>query len=208
MMSVSRRRALVLAASAMALPVLSLALSRTAFASDFAAQARQFIEQAAAKAREEAAAVKAAGDARARFGALFAQSFDLEALARNVLGSRWTAMAAADQAAFRAAFGAYVVKSYADRFYTYAGQPMSVVSADPAAGGEVLVRTRVQMPGGGAQTPVDWQVSQTAQGVRISDVVIDGVSLTRTQRDEFASVIRTNGGDVAKLTAMLEQRSQ
>lgn len=208
MMSVSRRRALLLAASATMAPVLPPVLSRTAFGSDFAAQARQFIERAAGAARSEAAAVKAAGDARVRFGALFAQSFDLEALARNVLGSRWNGLGAAQQEAFRAAFGAYVVKSYADRFYTYAGQPMSVISADPAAGGEVLVRTRVQMPGGGAQTPVDWQVSQTAQGARISDVVIDGVSLTRTQRDEFASVIRANGGDVGKLTAMLEQRAR
>ena len=43
---------------------------------------------------------------------------------------------------------------------------------------------------------------------RISDVTIDGVSLTRIQRDEFASVIQANGGDVTKLTALLDQRSR
>ncbi|MGE0152118.1 MAG: phospholipid-binding protein MlaC [Reyranellaceae bacterium] len=205
MIRTSRRQVLALAVSA---AVLTLAGAAPASASDFAATARQFIERSAAQVRSEAPQVKANGDARARFARLFAESFDAEALARAVLGSRWNTLNAGQQQEFRTAFEAYVAKAYADRFYTYAGQPMKVVAAEPAAGGNVLVRTRVQMPGSANETPVDWQVSQSASGPRISDVVIDGVSLTRTQRDEFASVIRANGGDVSKLTALLDQRSR
>lgn len=204
MTGVSRRRVLVLAAGAMALA----AMPAVVLAADFAATARQFIESAAAQARADAAQVKASGDARTRFTRIFAQSFDVDALARAVLGSRWNALNPAQQRDFRAAFETYIAKSYADRFYTYAGQPMTVVATEPAADGRVLVRTRVTMPGSGNQTPVDWQVSQVGSEPRISDVAIDGVSLIRTHRDEFASVIQANGGDVGKLTAMLEQRSR
>lgn len=205
MSRISRRLALAMTGSAFVLAALAAPLS--AFASD-PTQARQFIERAAASARSEAEAIKTGGNARGRFAALFAQSFDVDALSRNVLGSRWTALNPAQQSDFRTAFQAYVVKAYADRFYNYAGQPMTVLSSDAAASGQVLVRTRVQMPNGGAQVPVDWHVSEVAGSARISDVVIDGVSLTRTQRDEFASVIQANGGDVAKLTAMLNDRSR
>lgn len=205
MSMISRRLALAMAGSAFVLAALAAPL--TAFASD-PTQARQFIERSAATARSEAATIKAGGNARGSFAALFAQSFDVDALSRNVLGSRWTALNPAQQRDFRSAFQAYVVKAYADRFYTYAGQPMTVVSTGVAPSGNVLVRTSVQMPNGGAQVPVDWHVSEVAGGARISDVVIDGVSLTRTQRDEFASVIQANGGDVGKLTAMLNDRSR
>lgn len=179
-----------------------------ALAADFSATARDFIERSAAQARGEAQQAKASGDARSRFARLFVQSFDVEALSRAVLGSRWSALSPAQQAEFRAAFQAYVAKAYADRFYTYAGQPLTIVAANPLANGDVLVQSRVQMPGSANQTPVDWQVSQVSGAPRISDVVIDGVSLIRTQRDEFASVIRANGGDVTKLTALLDQRSR
>ncbi len=202
---ISRRLALAMTGSALVFAALASPLP--ALASD-PTLAQQFIERAAAKARSEAQAIGTGGNARARFAALFAQSFDLDALSRNVLGSRWNALNPAQQNDFRTAFQAYVVKAYADRFYNYAGQPMTVLSSDVASNGNVLVRTRVQMPNGGAQVPVDWQVSQGEGGARISDVVIDGVSLTRTQRDEFASVIQANGGDVGKLTAMLNERSR
>jgi phospholipid transport system substrate-binding protein len=210
MTRISRRQTMAVAVSAAAFALLSgpADLVHQAGASDFPATAQAFIERSAAQARSEAPQAKASGDARARFAILFAQSFDVEALARATLGSRWNAMSPIQQREFRAAFESYVTKAYADRFYSYAGQPMSVVSAEAAANGQVLVRTSVQMPGSSTQTPVDWQVSQASGAPRISDVTIDGVSLTRTQRDEFASVIRANGGDVTKLTAMLEQRSR
>lgn len=182
--------------------------SLPALAQDSAAAARQFIERSAAQVRAEAAQVKASGSARVQFARRFTESFDIDALTRAVLGTRWNSLSAAQQRDFRAAFEAWVAKSYADRFYTYAGQPMTVVSSDPLANGAVMVRTRVQMPGSANQTPVDWQVSSVGGSPRISDVTIDGVSLTRTQREEFASVIQANGGDVGKLTAMLEQRAR
>lgn len=205
MSRILRRLALAMTGSAFVLAALAAPLP--ALAAD-PTQAREFIERSAAGARSEAVAIKTSGSARASFAALFAQSFDVEALIRNVLGTRWNGLSPAQQSDFRTAFQAYVVKAYADRFYTYAGQPMTVVSSDAAPSGNVLVRTRVQMPNGGAQVPVDWHVSEVAGGSRISDVVIDGVSLTRTQRDEFASVIQANGGDVGKLTAMLNDRSR
>jgi phospholipid transport system substrate-binding protein len=210
MTRISRRQTLAITVSATAITLLSgpFGLVRHALAADFPATAQAFIERSAAQARSEAPQAKASGDARVRFARLFAKSFDIDALARATLGSRWNAMNPTQQREFRTAFESYVAKAYADRFYTYAGQPMTVTAAEPAANGQVLVRTRVQMPGSANQTPVDWQVSQASGELRISDVTIDGVSLTRTQRDEFSSVIQANGGDVGKLTAMLEERSR
>ena len=203
MPAISRRRSLTIAAMAVAIAAFSGA--DRAAASDQAALARGFIEKAAAEVRAEAPTVKAAGSARSRFASLFDRNFD--SLVQAVIGTRWAGLTPAAQGEFRRAFESYLVKAYAERFYAYAGRPMTVVATEPAASGAVLVRTMVEMPEG-SSVPVDWQVGRFGPDQRITDVVIDGVSLTRTQRDEFASVIRDNGGDVGKLTAMLNQRSQ
>ena len=205
MPGISRRRSLTIAATALAIAAFSGA--DRAAASEQAAMARVFIEKAAAEVRAEAPSVKAAGSARSRFAAVFDRSFDLDSLVQAVIGSRWAGLAPAAQGEFRRAFQSYLVKAYAERFYAYAGRPMTVVAAEPSASGAVLVRTMVEMPEG-SSVPVDWQVGRFGPDQRITDVVIDGVSLTRTQREEFASVIRANGGDVGRLTAMLNQRSQ
>jgi len=205
MPAISRRRSLTIAAMAMAIAGFSVA--DRAAASEQAALARGFIEKAAAEVRAEAPAVKAAGSARSGFASLFDRNFHLDSLVQAVIGGRWAALTPAAQGEFRRAFESYLVKAYAERFYAYAGRPMTVVATEPAASGAVLVRTMVEMPEG-SSVPVDWQVGRFGPDQRITDVVIDGVSLTRTQRDEFASVIRANGGDVGKLTAMLNQRSQ
>ena len=205
MSGISRRSSLAAIVSALAVGVSAAPFA--ALASDIAQQARGFVEQSAARARAEAPAVKASGDARSRFAQLFSGTFDIDTLARNVMGSRWSGLSEAQRLEFRDAFGAYVIKAYADRFYTYAGQPMEVIGSESVASGAVAVRTIVR-PEGGAAVPVEWQVAQVAAGMRVTDVVIDGVSLIRTQRDEFASVMRANGGDIAKLTALLAERAR
>jgi len=54
---------------------------------------------------------------------------------------------------------------------------------------------------------VDWRVRNGEDQLKIIDVVVEGVSMLLTQRDEFASVIQRSGGNVEGLLARLRDKN-
>jgi phospholipid transport system substrate-binding protein len=57
----------------------------------------------------------------------------------------------------------------------------------------------------GAPIAVDWRLLVSDGRYKISDISIDGVSMTLTQRSEFAAIIQRNGGRVAGLLATMRE---
>ena len=56
------------------------------------------------------------------------------------------------------------------------------------------------------QVKIDWRVyTKDPEKPLIRDLIIEGLSLARTQKEEFASVIETNNGDVTKLFVTLKE---
>jgi len=56
------------------------------------------------------------------------------------------------------------------------------------------------------EVKIDWRVyTQNPDKPLIRDLIIEGLSLARTQKEEFASVIETNNGDITKLFITLEE---
>jgi phospholipid transport system substrate-binding protein len=63
----------------------------------------------------------------------------------------------------------------------------------------------IQQPDG-HPIAVNWRVSGTPGHYRITDVVVDGVSMVITQRQEFASVIEDGGGSITTLITQLREK--
>lgn len=187
--------------------VAAFAFSFSAARADDAADARNFIENAAAQVRADAPQAAKAGDQRDRFLKILDRDFDVAAMGKLVLGRFWANASEQARQDFIVAFRSYLAKSYAPRFFVYAGRPMTVASARSGSDGIVAVRTSVQ-EADNRNVGVDWHVARTAGGMRIVDVVVEGVSLGLTQRDDFANYLRNNGDDVGKLTALLRDRSK
>ena len=130
----------------------------------------------------------------ARFRTLLRDGFDLPFIARFTLGKTWRRATPNQQSEFVEAFCAYVLRTYSMRFGGYAGETMTIVSERAAGDQDVVVRTRIDRPSG---APVDarWRVRTTGGRLRIIDVMVEGISMAVTQRDEFASVIQDRGLD-------------
>ncbi len=143
-------------------------------------------------------ALRADGDSldrrEARFRDLLREGFDLPFIARFTLGKTWRRATPNQQSEFVEAFAAYVLRTYAMRFGGYAGETMTIVSERAAGDKDIVVQTRIDRPRG---APVDarWRVRTTGARLRIIDVMVEGISMAVTQRDEFASVIRGHGLD-------------
>ena len=143
----------------------------------------------------------------ANFKVLLETYFDVPSISKFVLARYWRVATEAERAEFTQLFERLVVQSYAARFSEYSGETFKVTNVvkDQPDPGDAIVHSQIQAAG---QEPVraDWRLKNLSGGYRIVDVKIEGVSMVQTFRDEFASVIRTNGGTVAGLNVALRKK--
>jgi phospholipid transport system substrate-binding protein len=144
------------------------------------------------------------GDAAMR--SLLSEHFDLNFISRFVLSRHWRRASATERTAFRATFEDYVVKTYGKRLSNYSGKKIQVKGSRAVGDNGAYVVSAIERPNA---TPlgVHWRLHQTDGRWAIVDVVVEGVSMIVTQRSEFAAVLRSNGGTVATLTALLREKT-
>lgn len=161
---------------------------------------RRFAEGALTTLRDD----KLGREERARrLDALLAQGFDLDRVARLTLGRYGKTASAEERREFASLFKSYVLTAYGRQFDAYAGWRLRTAAVAPA-GEDVMVESWLE--GGGAPVRVDWRLTPTADGWRILDLKVEGVSFLVTYRAEFATVIERGGGRVAALLDELRRR--
>ncbi len=143
----------------------------------------------------------------AKFRAIFEEGFDILAISRFVLGGYWRTASEAQREDFITLFEAYVIRAYAVRFNDYGGEQLKVTVARAEDEDSSMVQSTIARPSGAPPIKVDWRVSKTARGFKITDVVVEGVSMAVTQRQEFASVIQRNGGQIDALLKLLREKT-
>ena len=148
-----------------------------------------------------------AADREKKFHAIFVESFDVPAIGRFVLGRYWRTASDAQKSEFLKLFEDMIVKTYNNRFTEYKGEQF-VVTGSRADGDSAMVTTNVTRPGSGQPVKVDWRVLKPQGQLKIVDVVIEGVSMSVTQQQEFGSVIQRNGGQIDSLLASMRERIQ
>ncbi|MFZ1429540.1 MAG: ABC transporter substrate-binding protein [Geminicoccaceae bacterium] len=129
--------------------------------------------------------------------------FDLERIARIALGRYWKTAPATERQEFSTLFKAYVLSSYGRRFDEFADRRLRVVGSTPAED-DTMVESYVE--GGSTPIRLDWRLTPTADGWRILDLMVEGVSLLLTYRNEFAALIERSGGQLHGLIAELRSR--
>lgn len=137
-----------------------------------------------------------------QFRSLLRQRAAVEQVARFVMGGAWRDMSSAQQQEFQDAFLAHVSRIYVNLLSRYNGQTIEVTGSKDFGDKGVLVYSLAR----GAEvesTAVEWRVSDRAGAVKLIDIIIEGVSLLQTQRQEFAAMLEKRGGDVDRLIADL-----
>jgi len=143
----------------------------------------------------------------ARFRQLFTEDFDVPGIARFVLGRYWNIATEPQQQEFVRLFTDYIALAYSNRLAEYSGETLRVTGTRPAPDGS-LVSSEIIRTNGAPPARVDWLLTQHDSAYKISDVVVEGISMATTQRSEFASVIQRNGGQVQGLIKALRQKTE
>ena len=147
-----------------------------------------------------------AAERQARFRDLFHNDFDSPRIARFVLGRYWRTASPEEQKEFLKLFEDYVVYVYTARLSDFGGEEFKINGARPDQGA-VVVSTDVSAPGAPTPLKVDWRLVDDDGVFKISDVIVEGVSMLVTQRSEFASVIQRHGGQVQGLLELMREKT-
>lgn len=146
---------------------------------------------------------------RDKFRALFTRSFAVKGIALYVLGRYRKRATDEEIAEYLRLFEDIVVNTWADRFTDYAGQKFDVNGATATESGSdsekaALVRSTFYTDATTA-VEIEWRVNTNGSVYQITDVKVSGLSLAKTQQDEFGSVIRANGNKVSALIEKLRE---
>ncbi len=141
------------------------------------------------------------------FRDLLNRNFDVNTIGRFVLGRYWNSASPEQREEYMKLFERMIVDVYAQRFNQYAGETFKVTGARPEGERDAVVTSQVLRPTG-PPVNVAWRVRNREGGFKIIDVVVENVSMSVTQRSEFASVIEQNGGRFEALLDALRQRTR
>ena len=142
-----------------------------------------------------------------RFRNFLNEVFDLPAITRFVLGRYWRTASDEEKAEFSSLFEKYLVQAYANRFRDLSDKKLDVLRSEELTGGQTLVMSEIEA-GGSSPVKVNWRIRGANQQFKITDVVVEGVSMSVTQRDEFASVIGQSGGRIDGLLRILRKKTR
>lgn len=141
-----------------------------------------------------------------RFRALLNDAFDLPRIARFTLGRYWRTASDAEKTEFVGLFEEFVIQAYSARFQDLSGKKLKVIQAREVSASQAIVLSEILIPGKPA-VKINWRVRSKDEKHKIVDVMVQGISMSVTQRDEFAAVIRQTGGRIGGLIKALRRKT-
>lgn len=143
-----------------------------------------------------------------RFRDLLTENFDVPSIARFVLGLYWPRATEPQRKEYMTLFEDFIVKAYAKRFADYSGENFKTGNVTKVTVTDAVVSSLIKSNEAAPPARVDWRVRADDSHYKIVDVMVEGISMSVTHRDEFAAVIRSNGGTVAGLIDALRKKTQ
>lgn len=193
-MSVTRRQFTILGAAALAsLPLQALALSDSA--------ARGLVDQAVAEINRIISSGGSESQMIRQFKGVFDRYADTAYLAAYALGNDGRSASNAQKSAFADAFGVYLANKYGRRFREFIGGQIEVQSVR-TVNSYKEVRTQAILRG---QSPfqVDFHVSDRPGRPVFFNIIIEGVNMLLSEREEIGAMLDQRGGNLDRLIADL-----
>ena len=92
------------------------------------------------------------------------------------------------------------------RLSDYSSSKFEVISSDKKSASYTIVSSIVSPEDGGPKIKIDWRIyTKNPEKPLIRDLIVEGLSLARTQKEEFASILSSNNNDINILIEKLEE---
>lgn len=142
----------------------------------------------------------------ARFRQLFQSDFDVSEITQFVIGRYRSTFTPQQQQEFANVFEEFTARAYAEKLQSYAGATYRIAGVKPVNGATV-VSSEINRTNG-PPVRVEWHLADHGGRYLVGDVVVDGVSMKATERNEFAGIIQRNNNNPSAIIAVLRQQLQ
>ena len=131
---------------------------------------------------------------RDRVARVMHESFDFPAMAQDSLGTHWASLTAEQRDRFVGLFGQLFERSYDRLVLRFLGGSDTTYGTESVDGERATVKTTL-LRKGGDQLPIDYRLIADRGAWKISDVIVDGVSLAGNFRSQFTKTIQDSSYD-------------
>ena len=134
------------------------------------------------------------------------KTVDVKGLAYYTLGKKRKELTPEQLKKYEDLFEKYFLKSFTSRLTDYSDPKISVLSSEVVNNKYTIVKTMLLKTDKKPEVKIDWRVyTNDPDNPLIRDLIIEGLSLARTQKEEFASVLSNNNNDINSLFSTLEK---
>ena len=131
---------------------------------------------------------------------------DIKGIGFYTLGSKRKTLNDDQKLKYSELFEQYFLKSFSSRLAEYSNPEINVYSKEKLNENYTIVNSTLKATDERPEIKIDWRIyTKIADKPLIRDLIIEGLSLARTQKEEFNSVLQSNEGDINALFKTLEE---
>ena len=189
---------------------LFLLIFKTSFASTYSSDPQMFVKELVNDAINKLSDKSLSKEEKANFVANLAiENIDINALGLYTLGELRKSGDKSSLDKYQKAFEKYFLKSLTSRLTDYSSNKFEIISAEQKSSNYTIVKSKITKSENQPEIKIDWRIyTKNPEKPLIRDLIVEGLSLARTQKEEFASILNSNNGDINSLFKTLEEFSK
>ena len=139
-------------------------------------------------------------------GKISLENVDIEALGLYTLGELRKSSNDEDISKYQEVFEKYFLKSLTSRLNDYSSSKFEISGEDKKSANYTIISSKILPADGSPEIKIDWRIyTKNPEKPLIRDLIVEGLSLARTQKEEFASILSSNNEDIKILISKLEE---
>ncbi len=141
---------------------------------------------------------------KTKFTKILDSKFNISTIGRFALGKYWKKATDAEKIEYQKSFRSMIINTYTDRLSEYNDQEFRITGSNVKTKRDSLVRSEI-VQDNGPNLRIDWRVRNKAGKLQVIDVIVEDISMSVTQRSDFASTIQRGGGKVSAVIKSLKE---
>jgi len=134
------------------------------------------------------------------------ENIDINALGLYTLGELRKSSSEGDITNYQKSFEKYFLKSITSRLTDYSSSKFEILGEDKKSSTYTIINTLITPTDGSPSIKIDWRIyTKNQEKPLIRDLIVEGLSLARTQKEEFASILNSNNNDIKALINKLDE---
>jgi phospholipid transport system substrate-binding protein len=145
-------------------------------------------------------------DKRKKIEIIALENIDVKALSMYTLGNARKTLDQSTLKKYTELFEKYFLKNLTSRLDDYSKNKFEVISADQKSEIYTIVKSKITESSSQPEIIINWRVyTKDPDKPLVRDLVVEGLSLAKTQKEEFASILNSNNNDINFLFSKLEE---